>query len=154
MGKKHLVYLEYCEAELYLWIAYRDLQNVLNEEAVIFQRTQPKSPVLDGERVDGGKFENKDDAYVMDMEQKHIKERVDEAQKLYDTRKKMLEDKEIELKESKEVEDQIYIRWIHGEKVSQIAKELYYCETHIYRYLKRMRKSIDMLVNVKNFLLK
>ena len=76
------------------------VQSILDEQTVLFQKTQPKSSVSDSERVSGGASRPKAEEYVIAMEQAHIRERLDEAKGIMQERYALLQAVEKELRQS------------------------------------------------------
>lgn len=140
------LYLEHYLADMQVRIAVENLRAILNEEELIWQITQPKSPVIDSDKVDGGIRENKNDKYVSVKEQRNIEARKQKAQVVLADRLKVAALYADKLEQSKDAEDQVYycyyVKRMHPEK---IADHLHYSVTHIYRILKKVRSGIRML---------
>ena len=136
-------YFEYYKAELEVRLAVEEVRSVLDEKTLIFQRTQPSSPILDSERVDGGKQINKNDAFIIELEQKHIQDRLNKANEILDERMKALENEKVILSNSKQLQDRIYyLKYVKGLSPKAISKELIYSEAHIYRILRQIKKRL------------
>ena len=141
-----IYFFEYYRAELAVRLAVEEVRSILDEKTMIYQRTQPSSPVLDSERVDGGKQTNKNDAFVIELEQKHIQERLDKANELLDERMRALENEKVLLSNSKQLQDRIYyLKYVKGLSPKAISKELIYSEAHIYRVLRQIKKKLRSL---------
>ena len=138
-----LYYFEYYKAELEVRLAVEEVRSILDEKTIIFQKTQPSSPILDSEKVDGGKQSNKNDTFVIELEQKHIQERLDKANEILEERMRALENEKVLLANSKQLQDRIYyLNYIKGLSPKAISKELIYSEAHIYRILRQIKKKL------------
>lgn len=140
------LYLEHYLADMQVRIAVENLKAILNEEELIFQVTQPKSPVTDSDKVDGGIRENKADKYVEVMEEREIEARRQKAQDVLAERLKVADLYVERLKESIEQEDQVYyLFYIKGYHPDKISDMIQYSIPHTYRILNRVRTRIKML---------
>lgn len=131
------------------WVEYQqaqaDLQEVLDEYMIVFQRTQPK--VKYGERVSGNPV-NKTEEYVIELENRRIKERMAEAQEIIEAKKVLLDIAEAELRKSKNIYDLIYTKkWVDHKRPKDIYRELdlmgmNYSRGHIYVIINRIKAQI------------
>lgn len=138
-----MIFIEFHKALTNYKLAVQAVEEILEEKMVLFQRTQPQSPTKDTERVDGGQPKNKQEEYVIKLEEKRIRERLELAKELMTDRWMLLEQKELELRHSKNVKDIIYCRKIlDGLDVADIATELNYSESHVYRIVSNIEKMI------------
>lgn len=132
-------YIEYRQAQ-------EDLNNVLNEWIIAYQRTIPK--ISYGDRVQGNPT-NKVEEYVIELEQKQLRQRKQIAEQIIDGKHKLLEMAEAELRKSKNIYDLIYtFKWVDGLKPKEIYRKLdlmgmNYSEGHIYEITKRIRAQIE-----------
>lgn len=127
---------------------YRDAQSVydgvLEDRELLFERTQPKSTEYDKERLDGGKQSNVFDDYLVQLERKRIDERLEEADRILELRKHLLELKEAELRKSSEPADRVYVlRYLEHCRIHKIASKINYSESQIYRILSTIKADID-----------
>lgn len=144
-----MLYLDYKRYQLKYLEAQEAVNAILDERTVLFQKTQPKSSISETERVDGGTRVNKVEEYVIALEQRHINERLAEAKLIMMERRDMLQQKEAELRASKSIYDVIYVlKWLDGMRTKDIADEIAYSEAQVYRIIKKIRKNINMIVNV------
>ena len=150
-----MVYLEYEEQKLKYQQSYKKYDEILTEKEALFAITQPKSVQFDKERVSGGVPSNTFEEYIIQKEQKRIDQRLAEARLLLIERETLLRIKEDELRESKDINDRLYVaRVLDRMKMQKMTKFLNYSESHIYRMLgeiyseiKKMRENerINML---------
>lgn len=132
------------------WVEYQqaqaDLQEVLDEYMIVFQRTQPK--VKYGERVSGNPV-NKTEEYVIELENRRIKERMAEAQEIIEAKKVLLDIAEAELRKSNNIYDLIYTKkWVDHKRPKDIYRELdlmgiNYSRGHIYHIINRIKAQIN-----------
>lgn len=124
--------------------AQERVNEILDEKTILFQKTQPKSSVMDMERVSGGSPVNKTEEYVIEMELRHINERLAEAKSILADRKEMLRQKEEELRQSKVKDDVVYVcKWLDDMKASEIASMISYSEPQVYRIIKKIQKILN-----------
>lgn len=143
-----MLYLEYIEYKHKYNEAQKAVSMILDEKTVLFQKTQPKSPLSDTERVDGGTPRNKVEEYVIAMEQRRVNERLAEAKTLMLERLDMLRQKELELRASKAKYDEVYVlKYLEHMSISEIAYHMKYSESQVYRIHKKVRKNINMIEN-------
>lgn len=140
--KHRKMYLDYLQAQ-------QDVQAILDEDAVLFQLTQPKSSISDKERVSGGSVIPKTELYIIRKEEAHINERLAEAHMILHERYDLMHMEEAELRKSKDVYDQVYVaKWIDGYKADKMMKALrtrgvYYSRSQIYNIMTRIRKQLE-----------
>lgn len=122
--------------------AQQDLKEVLDEYEVVFQRTQPK--VKYGEHTSGSSV-NKTEEYVIEVERRNLKRRIEDAKAIAETKKYLLDLAERDLRKSKDLYDLVYtMRWVDGQKVRYIQRKLDFigigCSRgHIYEVIKRIK---------------
>ncbi len=149
-----MIYPEYKRCRLKLLEALEMANRIIDEKAVLFQRTQPKGIVTDEERVSGGKRVNKTEQYLIDLEQKKIDERLQEAFDLIADRKILLSEVEIQIKESQNKYDKIYVlRYLEGKSAKEISMIMHYSESHTYRMLNKISQKLKMIENERNNML-
>jgi predicted nucleic acid-binding protein len=136
------MYLQYIQAQ-------ETVQNILDEQTVLFQLTQPKSSVTDAERVSGGSNTPKAEEYVIGMEEAHIKERLAVAKDLMYERQALLQAKETELRRSHNIYDAVYLaKWVDGYKADKMLSVLktrgfYYSRSQVYNIMKRISRQLE-----------
>ena len=134
--KRYIEYKQACE----------DLNQVLDEWILAFQRTQPK--ISYGDKVQGNAT-NKIEEYVIEVENKRLRERKEVAEQIIDGKAKLLNMAEEELRRSKNIYDMIYTyRWVDGMKPNEIYRKLdmkgcNYSESQIYEIRKRIKAQIE-----------
>ena len=102
------LYIEYYIAEMQVRIATEEVKSVIDEKTRLYQKTQPSSPIMDSERVDGGKTINQIEEYVESMEQKKIEEKLARAESILNDRITVLDSLRKQLMQSKEPENQVF----------------------------------------------
>ena len=128
-------YFEYLQAQ-------SDLKEVTDEYELVFQRTQPKGNY--SERVSGTP-KNKTEEYVIEVERRHLKRRIEDAKEIVGLKKYLLDLAEEDLRKSHDIYDLIYTkRWIDHKKPKDIYRELdlmgiSYSRSHIYEIIKRIK---------------
>lgn len=143
-----MLYPDYKRYALKYLESQKAVDAILDEKALIFQKTQPKSSISENERVDGGTRVNKAEEYVIAMEQRHINERLAEAKAIMLDRLDMLRQKESELRVSRDIHDVVYVcKHLDHMKIRQICKITHYSEAQVYRTLKEIRKYENMIEN-------
>ena len=111
---------------------------------MMFQMTQG---VADGEPVVSSPKNDKFDNYLIALEKSGIDERIAEAQKLYDLWDTRCKATEAELRQSRELNDQIYVRrWIEHKGVKRIAYELHYSKRAVYYIVKKIAQNCTQAV--------
>lgn len=133
-------YNEYIQAQ-------NALRGVIDEYLEAFQRTQPHSPCYTGVQYSG--HINRVEEYIIEVEAKHLRQRAEDAERVLHLKKELLDLKEEELRNSKDVYDLIYAgRYIDHKKVSEIIRELdfkgiCYSTGHVYEILNRIKAEIE-----------
>ena len=129
---------QWCEYEQ----AEADLQAIIDEYMVVFQRTQPK--VKYGEYTSGQPV-NKTEEYVIEVERRRLKERMTEAQEIIQAKKVLLDFAERQVRNSRDIYDLIYTKkWIDRKRPKDIYRELdlmgmNYSRGHIYEIIRRIK---------------
>ena len=143
-----MVYQEYIRCKIDYEKSLKVIMELLDEKTLIFNKTQPKSPVTDSERVDGGERKNKNEEYVIALEESKIDERIEDAKSILSDRNLILMNKQEDLRFSKNKYDMVYCcRWLDGMRTGEISQKLNYSESHVYRILKKIKKDIKMIEN-------
>ena len=125
--------------------AQQDLQEVLDEWEVVFQRTQPKGNY--SERVSGTP-RNKTEEYVIEVERRRLRKRKADAEAIIEAKKQLLDIAEEQLRKSRDIYDLIYTKkWVDHKRPKDIYRELdfmgmSYSRSHIYVVIKRIRQQI------------
>ena len=126
--------------------AQQDLQAIIDEYVVVFQRTQPK--ISYGEHTQGNPT-NKVEEYVIEVEQRQLKRRMAEAQEVLEAKKLLLGIAEEQLRKSKNIYDIIYTKkWVDHKRPKDIYRELdlmgmNYSRSHIYVVINRIKEQIQ-----------
>lgn len=138
-----MIFLEYHKALINYKLAVNAVEEILEDKLELFQKTQPQSPITGSERVDGGSPKNKQEEYVIRLEEKQIRKRFELAKEIMVDSWDLLQQKELELRHSKGIKDIVYcMKYVDGKDVAWIATELHYSESHVYRIIKSIEKMI------------
>lgn len=117
------------------------VQQILDEKTLVFQRTQPKA-IENKEKVQGGIRSNPLEEYAVEMEERRINERLEEAKSLLKDRELLMKKKELELRFSPNLYDRIFcMRVLDGLDIREISEKISYSESHTYRMVKKMIKN-------------
>lgn len=136
-------YLEHYKCWSEYMQAVDDVKAVIDEYILVFQKTQPKAQVY-GDKVQSGMPANKVEEYVIEMENRHIRERIADAQRALQVKKELLDLTEQDLRKSKDVYDVIYVcKYIDKLKPKELYKRLdfmgiSYSRSAMYRAIKRI----------------
>lgn len=146
-----MIYIEYDEYKKKYHEAQRNYNEVLTEKESLFGITQPSAISYDEESVSTGTQPvNTFDKYLVLKEKKRLDERLEETRSILEDRQRLLEIKRDELMQSTVIEDKIYRLYVlAGMKPKHIANKLGYSEVHIYRFLRRIKDSLNMIENVR-----
>lgn len=120
--------------------AAHTLNRLIDERSVMFQMTQGGG---DGEPVKSSPKNDKFDNYLVALEKSGIDEKIQEAQTIFNLWDSRCKDTELELRQSRILFDQIYLRrWIDGKGTRRIANELHYSRRQIERHVKKMSQNV------------
>ena len=128
-------YIEYKQAQ-------DDLNEILNEWIVAFQRTMPK--ISYGDKVQGNPS-NKTEEYVIEIENKRLRERSKVAEEIMHQKGILLDIAEKDLRKSKNIYDLIYtMKYVDELRPKDLYRKLdlmgmNYSRSHIYEIIKRIR---------------
>ena len=132
-----MLYKEYWEYKTKYYDAQKKYDEVLSEKERLFAKTQPKATQYDKEVVSGGSPSNTFDEYVIAKEKKQIDERLEEAKSILEDRERLLKLKEIELRQSKDWHDKVYVyKYLDNLSANEIKYKMHYCRSNIYEILK------------------
>ena len=137
-------YLAYLQAQ-------KNVEQILDEHEVLLQRVQPKSSLAEHERehlpsnpTGGGKKINKAEEYAIQVEERNIRARLKEAKDILFDRKLLLDQKEEELRKSKDIYNQVYtLRWVDGMKVDAIVMETAYSRSQVYNIIRHLERQLE-----------
>ncbi len=138
-----MIYLEYEQYRA----KYHEIQKLYNriieEQENLFTKTQPNAIRYDKDNVQGGFPVNNLDEYLIAKEKKQIDKRLKEARQLLDDRERLLNLKEKELRESRDIINTIYVlKYIDGMHPRKIADKLNYSRSQVYRMLNSIQSTI------------
>ena len=115
--------------------------SILREKEKYFTKTQPNAIQYDKLGVSGGEHSNGFDEYLDKCKEHKIDERLNEAISMLQARGELLRLKKIELRDSKDINDIIYVmKFLDYAKPSTIAMALNYSESQIYRIIEKIQK--------------
>lgn len=135
------LFIEYEELKKKYLIAKGRYDNLLEKKAMLIIQTQPKAMDFSKEPTTGGKVINKFDEFVQRLEK--LDPELQVARNERDLQEYLLKKKEIELKESKNILDQIYYsRFIKRYQIRPICIKFSYSRRQINRYLEEISKKI------------
>lgn len=125
-----------------------ELFKLINKRHELFDKTQPKSPKLDKELVDGKNPSNMMEQYV--IHQEYYNERIRQLNITLDDMYQVLRRKRDELRLSKNPYDKLYNYFcIERLSIYKISYLMNYSNSQIYRKLKSMGIEIKMRKNAK-----
>ena len=141
-----MVYLEYEEYKRKYHEIQKQYDRILLENEELFQRTQIQGIVYDREKVDGGKSSNVMESYMTEKDIRKIDERLAEIKVLLDGRKRLLDLKREELRDSKELVDKVYrMKYLDHMRVREISDKLCYSKTQLYRIVEKIDEEIEKM---------
>jgi len=141
-----LVYLEYEEYKRKYHEIQKQYDKILLENEELFQRTQIQGIDYGREKVNGGKGSNVMELYIAEKDFRKIDERLAEVKILLDGRKRLLDLKREELRDSKELVDKVYrMKYLDHLKVREISDKLCYSKTQLYRIVDKIDEEIAKL---------
>lgn len=86
---------------------------------------------------------DKFDNYLIALEKSGIDKRIEEAQILFGLWDARCKETETELRKSRTILDQIYLkRWVEGKGTRRIANEMHYSRRQIERHIKKMSQNV------------
>ena len=137
-----MIYAEYEK----MWVVIRKLEkelfDLINDRDELFSKTQPKATTLDKEKVDSSNRSNMLETYV--IRQENYTKRINQLQLSLEDRYQALNRKREELRLSQNIYDRIYyLKYIEKLNIYKIAYLTNYDRTNVWRYLKKIEKSIS-----------
>lgn len=143
MDKIYIVYEKYKNKYYKTLQRYND---ILDEKERLFLITQPKSIPFNKINVEGGIKNDIFQEYLIKADEKNFEKRTKETELLLIKRKKLLNIKEKELRESKEWIDKLYVyKYLENLKIKKILNLIPYSESQIYRMLGEIEKNKKMI---------
>jgi hypothetical protein len=139
-----MYYLEHNKRYCDYLQAQSDLNEVLEEYMIVFQRTQPKGNY--SERISGSP-KNKTEEYVIELDRRQLNRRIADAKLIIQAKKDLLDMAEEQLRKSKDIYDVIYTKkFVDKKRPKDIYRELdlmgmNYSRSHIYEIIKRIRQT-------------
>lgn len=126
--------------------ANKNYNNVLEKKALLVLKTQPGAVDTTKEIVNGNRNIDKFALFVEKLEK--IDPEIQRTRNERDLHEYFLKKKTIELKNSKEIKDNIYYyKYVERLKVRHIPYKVNYSKRQIYRYLEEIEESLKMAQN-------
>lgn len=128
--------------------AQRVVNEIVEEYLVLFQKTQPHSPSYNDVRTQGV---NMIEEYAIEVERTNLKQRIADAERVLDLKKKLLDLKEDELRKSWDIVDIVYAaKWIDCKKPREIIRDLDlagkdYSESRIYEVIRLIKSELGVV---------
>lgn len=131
--------------------AQRIVDYILNEQERLLERVQPKSTLAEHDREfmpsnprAGGRQVNKAEEYAIDMERLRLKTRLEEAKAILKDRAMLLEQKEAELRKSRDIYNMVYTaKWVDEMKPEAISSVTGYSRSQIYSIISHLERQIE-----------
>lgn len=135
------LFIEYEELKKKYLIAKGRYDNLLEKKAMLIIQTQPKAMDFSKEPTTGGKVINKFDEFVQRLEK--LDPELQVARNERDLQEYLLKKKEIELKNSQNESDRIYVySYLKRFKVRKFCYLIPLSKTQTYEKLKEIEKKI------------
>lgn len=134
-------YVEYKQAQ-------EDLNRILDEWILAFQKTQPKSMTY-GDKVQTSITGSMLDEYVIAVEDKRLYSRIKAAKQIMESKGELVKIAEEDLRKSRNIYDLIYTaKWVDEMKPKEIYRKLdlmgmNYSTSQIYEISKRIKSQIE-----------
>lgn len=143
-----MLYIEYHTLSKEYKDADKHYDDVLEKKARIYFKPLLGASDPSKEIVGGGKRENPIEAFVEQIEQLDVD--LQEARNIRDLKGYLLKKKEIELRESKEVNDRLYVMYyLDNMKVKHIAYKVSYTREWTYELINKLKESLNSQNNLQ-----
>ena len=137
-------YVEYSRCLTKYQKIEEEYDQLWDEREELFERTQPKSVDYKKERVNSQSTVNSNDSYLIAVERRRIDEKLKRYKDALKDKKERLTAKESQLRASKNRYDVVFCKnYLDCMKISQIAKELNYSHSQVWRMLKSIQNRIE-----------
>jgi len=128
--------------------AKRIYESKLEKKALLILRTQPGPIDTTKEKVNGGKIENKIERFVIELEE--LDPEIQTAKNERDLLAYLLEKKEKELRDSKDIMDRVYtLKYLDKRKARHIAIMINYSLSRTYDLINEIEKKLKIGKNRK-----
>ena len=135
------LFIEYEEIKQKYKVAKSKYDSLLEKKAMLIIQTQPKSMDLSKEITSGGRIVNKFDDFVQRLEK--LDPEIQIARNERDLQEYFLKKKEIELRDSENIYNQVYyLRYVKKHKIKPICIKINYSKRQTYRYLEEIDEKI------------
>lgn len=143
-----MVYIEYYKCKKEYEESYNRLRNYIDKKTMLFIRTMPSAVVGKEVSVQGGIKTNPFEEYMQKKEALHIDEAIIEAKAILNEKKVLLDNKEIELRKSKDWYDIIYCYYFVDKlTIRSIARRIPYSPSQTGKIIKKIRQNLKMRQN-------
>ncbi len=140
-----MVYIEYNKCKKNYNKTYNNLNNYIDKKTMLFIKTLPSAVKVKGETITGGIHENPFELYVQKKDELDLDRKILEAQSILNESKRLLDIKELELRQSKDWYDIIYCYYfLDGLTIRAIARKIPYSKSQISRIIKNILKNLKM----------
>lgn len=137
-----MLYVEYEQCKRDYHETHKQFKLILDEKERLFERTQPKAVRFDKDVISGGTV-NLFEEYVSAKERSWVDERMNECRNILQDRKRLMDLKGAELRQSKEIHDRVYVmRYIDRRRINHIARMTNKSRATIFRVLDEIRKNL------------
>ena len=132
---------------------YRDAleryDQLISRKEELFNQAQPQGIKYDRDRIQNNGDADAFARYAMSVEQ--LDWRIGEVEGIIAERRKLLTEKEAELRGSRDITDRVYCLGILDRvRVYKIAGTVHYSEAQIYRILRRIRRTMEEIRHENN----
>ena len=140
-----MMYLEYEEVKRKYHKAQKHMDEILTEQEQLFVRTLPKAITYDKDHVQCSPYGEVLEDYMIAKEEKHIDDRLRKMRRVILDRQKLLDDKERELRRSREIIDMVYtFRFLDGMGINRISRLVNCSRASVYRALREIKKNLKV----------
>ena len=137
-----MLYIEYHNLKKEYKEADKYYDKILEKKAKLYYGTQPGAVDTSKEIVGGGVITDKFCLFIQQLEK--LEPELNKARNDRDLKNYFLKKKEIELRESSELLDRIYVlRYLGKMKVNHIAIRINYSREQTYRYLREIEEKCN-----------
>lgn len=143
-----MVYIEYNKCKKNYNKTYNNLNNYIDKKTMLFIKTLPSAVKVKGETITGGIHENPFELYVQKKDELDLDRKILEAQSILNESKRLLDIKELELRQSKDWYDIIYCYYfLDGLTIRAIARKIPYSISQTGKIIKKIKQNLKMRQN-------
>ena len=119
------------------------LLQLVSLKANLYNLTQPKSPIYDDVKILDKNIRDKFGDYIDTLESMNVNERIELLNGTIENCKKLIKNKEDDLKNSFNLEDKVYfLKFVQNKNNNEIMKDLCYQRTVVYNIVKKIKDTI------------